>query len=249
MFENIYLDAPTYAYDMFYEEKYKEFSNIHFDVQFDISPFGMRKEFDYPLGLVVPSYEKNDKILSIGAMNCMLSVYLSNYIDNFYAIDNNPDFLKREWIYSYITSWGMKYDWSNTVSLQHMTATNLKFGNDFFDKIISISVFEHILPHQDRLKAFQEMRRVLKPGGQIFLTIEFNTDNYMVLAPSVSGSIFSLEYLLDIVDQSGLQIVNDLNYLVNWDELKEKSRYANWFIHLEERNELFCPAYILLTKK
>ena len=43
---------------------------------------------------------------------------------------------------------------------------DMPYGDDYFDTVMLISILEHIKPHeQDR--AMQEIRRVLKPGGQL----------------------------------------------------------------------------------
>lgn len=50
-------------------------------------------------------------------------------------------------------------------------ALDLKFENDFFDKIYSIAVFHHIPSFKLRLKFLEEAKRVLKPNGKIILTV------------------------------------------------------------------------------
>ena len=56
-------------------------------------------------------------------------------------------------------------------SLLVADAVSLPFQDKSFDWIISVAAYHHILDKQGRLQAFQELRRVLKPGGQVFLTV------------------------------------------------------------------------------
>ena len=48
--------------------------------------------------------------------------------------------------------------------LVEASVTNAPFGNESFDGIVEACVFQHLTKH-DRELAFQEVRRLLKPGG------------------------------------------------------------------------------------
>jgi ubiquinone/menaquinone biosynthesis C-methylase UbiE len=56
-------------------------------------------------------------------------------------------------------------------SLLVADAGRLPFQDKSFDYIISVAAHHHILDKQGRLQAFRELRRVLKPGGEVFLTV------------------------------------------------------------------------------
>ena len=46
---------------------------------------------------------------------------------------------------------------------------SLSFDDNIFDKVITISVLEHIYPEQDGdSQALTEIKRVLKPEGKVF---------------------------------------------------------------------------------
>ena len=47
---------------------------------------------------------------------------------------------------------------------------NLPFGSQNFDWVISIAAFHHLLDKKSQQKFLSESHRVLKPGGQIFIT-------------------------------------------------------------------------------
>lgn len=50
--------------------------------------------------------------------------------------------------------------------LQNGSVLCMPYNNDFFDTVLLISILEHLKP-SEQLQAFQEIHRVLKPGGQV----------------------------------------------------------------------------------
>jgi ubiquinone/menaquinone biosynthesis C-methylase UbiE len=50
--------------------------------------------------------------------------------------------------------------------LQNGSVLSMPYENDFFDTILLISILEHLKP-SELVKAFEEIRRVLKPKGQV----------------------------------------------------------------------------------
>lgn len=55
----------------------------------------------------------------------------------------------------------------HTVRLWEMDASALRFSTDAFDAVVTSHSFEHFL---DPLRVLLEVRRVLRPGGRLFLT-------------------------------------------------------------------------------
>jgi len=49
--------------------------------------------------------------------------------------------------------------------LQNGSVLSMPYPDDFFDTVLLISILEHLKP-SEQIQAFQEVRRVLKPGGQ-----------------------------------------------------------------------------------
>ena len=57
------------------------------------------------------------------------------------------------------------------VNLQEADARQLPYANDFFDFAIAIAVYHHIEDKEGRMQALKELYRVLKPGGEAFITV------------------------------------------------------------------------------
>jgi tRNA (uracil-5-)-methyltransferase TRM9 len=57
------------------------------------------------------------------------------------------------------------------VTLVLADALSLPFADDSFDWAISVATYHHIRGRMEREKAFEELRRVLKPKGEVFVTV------------------------------------------------------------------------------
>jgi tRNA (uracil-5-)-methyltransferase TRM9 len=57
------------------------------------------------------------------------------------------------------------------VNLQVADARHLPFANKSFDFAIAVATYHHLKGHEDQLAALLELKRVLKPGGQAFVTV------------------------------------------------------------------------------
>jgi ubiquinone/menaquinone biosynthesis C-methylase UbiE len=120
-----------------------------------INFFPFYKGFIYLKLRPIVKYLKNKVVLEIGCGEGDLSEFVSRYAKKVYAMDLNPLVLevvkKRENI-EYVVG----------------DATKMEFPDNSFDFIIASEVLEHI--EEDR-KVLKEMKRVLKKGGKIFITV------------------------------------------------------------------------------
>jgi tRNA (uracil-5-)-methyltransferase TRM9 len=57
------------------------------------------------------------------------------------------------------------------VELKEADARKIPYTDDFFDFAIAIAVYHHIEHKDGRLKTLKELYRVLKPGGEAFITV------------------------------------------------------------------------------
>ena len=57
------------------------------------------------------------------------------------------------------------------VNLAIADALSLPFSDDSFDWAISVAAYHHIKGQGERGRAFMELKRILKPGGEAFLTV------------------------------------------------------------------------------
>lgn len=60
-------------------------------------------------------------------------------------------------------------------------ARNMPFSDNTFDKVLSISVIEHVNPEEDGdLRTLKEIYRVLKSGGELLLTVPYKSKSNIV---------------------------------------------------------------------
>ena len=100
----------------------------------------------------------------------------------------------------------------HVVKLMVMDAENMAFEDDSFDKVVAMYVAS-VVPDPGRM--VDEMRRVCKPGGQIFMVNHFHSSNPILggverlLAPLSKQLGFRPDFPLDrFLGQTGLDAMN-----------------------------------------
>jgi len=98
---------------------------------------------------------------------------------------------------------------------------HLPFRDEMFDNVISIATYHHLKTRWERTAALQELKRVLKPGGEAFITVwnhgqpRFWLSKQDVLVPWKTKEkvlyryyhLFSYYELVNLVRQSGFNIL------------------------------------------
>lgn len=158
------------------------------------------------------SIAMNNKVLDIGCGNGRNMLY-RNYELDMYGIDNCQEFVK--------------LCHSKYLNVKYSDMTYLPYSDNFFDNIICIASFHHLYTHERRVSALQEMKRVLKNGGEICLSVwsknqpaktrvvfEKYGDNIVKWCDSKTGVqydryyyIFEINELCDLFDLCGLKLV------------------------------------------
>ncbi|NLL89577.1 MAG: class I SAM-dependent methyltransferase [Dehalococcoidales bacterium] len=105
---------------------------------------------------------KQGKLLNLG---CGHGADFLAFRDNFdlYGVDFSSGMLKQAQKYAA----KFKYD----VSLVEADICCLPFADSTFDWAIAVATYHHVKGKEERLKALIELRRVLKPGAEAFITV------------------------------------------------------------------------------
>lgn len=105
---------------------------------------------------------RRGRILEVGCGNCRNLLYFSYNDFDCYGIDFSRNML------SMAEKYCRKHDLN--VKLKHGMATEIPFQERSFDYVIVMSMLHH-LNEEDRTKALQEVKRVLKSGGKAVITV------------------------------------------------------------------------------
>ena len=121
-------------------------------------------------------FQATDVVLDTGAMHTHLCVYIAARVRQIVATDNfywaKRSYVKEEGLPS-PEEWIAEVEAAGDGKLRAESADlmDLQYADAAFDKVICVSTIEHVL---DDAKAMREMARVLKPGGRLVMTTEFN---------------------------------------------------------------------------
>jgi tRNA (uracil-5-)-methyltransferase TRM9 len=105
--------------------------------------------------------------------------------------------------------------------LKQADARELPYPDGFFDYAIAVASIHHIEGEEGRLKALEELKRVLKPGGEAFITVwnkwqpKFWFKGKDTLVPWKTGDkvlqryyhLFSYGELVKLAQKAGFEVV------------------------------------------
>ena len=80
-----------------------------------------------------------------------------------YGADSSSEMIK------YARKYASKFNFS--VNLTVADVRHLPYPDETFDHAISVATYHHIKGEAERLKALVELKRVLRPGGEAFITV------------------------------------------------------------------------------
>jgi SAM-dependent methyltransferase len=121
-----------------------------------------------------------------------------------YGIDSSKEMLRLAVKYS------QKFEFP--VSLTQADACYLPFADESFDRAISVATYHHIRSDAERKLAMDELRRVLKPGGEAFITVWnhwqprfwFNRKETAVPWKTKAATLYRYYYLFSYPELEGL---------------------------------------------
>ena len=102
------------------------------------------------------------KLLNLG---CAHGPDFLPFIDGFdlYGVDFSPEMLK------FAQKYSKKFNFAVDLSLADVS--HLPYPDQTFDWAISVATYHHIKGEEKKRAALTELRRVLKPGGEAFITV------------------------------------------------------------------------------
>jgi SAM-dependent methyltransferase len=129
---------------------------------------------------------------------------------------------------------------------QHMNALDLRYEDESFDGVFSSSSVEHFGDVAAVRRAFEEMHRVLRPGGVVALSTEYRVAGEGSLPGTLLFDAYELESLwqglFELVEPLDLELSRETqSVIVDFDEAAADVRAGrDWsrYPHLVLRHEL-----------
>lgn len=104
----------------------------------------------------------------------------------------------------------------------YMDGRKLEFDADRLNFAFSFFSIEHFGGHEAAARALREMERVVRPGGAVVVTTE------VILNGASYPELFHPSGLLpDLIGRTGFVLVDELNYTLTTDTLRNALNYRN----------------------
>lgn len=131
--------------------------NLQEDYNLTAESFSATRDRMWPeLKFMFDYSKKNEKVLDLGCGNGRFSKYLQE-----------TDYTGADFSEKMIEQAKKRFPDKKFIVADVL---NLPFEDNYFDKIYSVAMIHQIPSHKYRLEALIEIKRTLKPNGQIFLT-------------------------------------------------------------------------------
>ncbi|KKP27208.1 MAG: hypothetical protein UR15_C0037G0002 [Parcubacteria group bacterium GW2011_GWA2_31_28] len=139
---------------------------LHYDFYLKARKGNIFERIYHPLNvkLLTKHITNKGKILDLGCGSGLFTIPLAKKGCNVVACDITEESLKQ------LKRYAKKEDVEDKITIVHGDATKLKFRNNEFDKITMFFILEH-LNKNERIKALKEVRRILKPGGLLYIAV------------------------------------------------------------------------------
>ena len=158
---------------------------IHFPAPAIIGRFldsDLRRKLQSPDAIIKRSgIKKNMQVLEIGCGSGAFTTFVARAIGKkgkVYALDIQQEMLDQ--LKAKLLS--KQNSNINNVELVNSSAYKIPFKNNIFDLVYMVSVFQEI---PDGMKAFDEIKRVLKPGGLLAISEFFTDPDYPLRSTTV----------------------------------------------------------------
>tara|TARA_B100000945_G_C20185168_1_gene504236 strand:+ start:71 stop:688 length:618 start_codon:yes stop_codon:yes gene_type:complete len=108
--------------------------------------------------------------------------------------------------------------------------TDIKLDSNIADGIICIAVFHHLSTEEHRIEALKEMKRLLKPGGKILLSV------WALEQPEKTRRTFNHYGNNIVIWNSYGKVYERYYYIFKIDEIKRLFKYAGLMLINHETN-------------
>jgi SAM-dependent methyltransferase len=185
-----------------------------------VGPFGFQtnnttRAFEYPWAFEALRAEPGQRVLEIGGGLSGFQFVLDKAGCEVVNADPGDSFHTTGWPVTPATMQRLNSAVGTDVTLLNSYVEDAHFPADHFDRVVSVSVFEHV-PEEALAPLLREVHRILKPGGLMVATVDLflDVEPFTSARENVYGHNVSVRWL---VETSGLTLVHgDTNQLYGY---------------------------------
>ncbi|MBS1492654.1 MAG: methyltransferase domain-containing protein [Bacteroidetes bacterium] len=203
------------------------FKSIHF-INVFVKKINACRKVEINCILSGASLKKSDNVLDIGSGDGYWTNYFSKKCGTIVGIEPYQEHLR------------IAQNKYTGIKFVAESAEALSFKSESFDKVISVCVFEHLY---NDVTAFEEMYRVLKPGGILAATVDslnskYISDDYKKkhIQDCYCAQLYDVDGIIMKLEKTGFKNVQ-ANYIIG-------SRFGILYEKLSEKFGIF--AYLTL---
>ncbi|MCX9009865.1 MAG: methyltransferase domain-containing protein [Candidatus Methanoperedens sp.] len=162
------------------------------------------------------SVERGHRVLDLGCGTATLTIMIKKTYPEAEVVGLDIDPRILEIARSKIADAGVD------IKLDEGSAVELPYPDGYFDRVVS-SLFIHHLAHEDKIRAFEEIFRVLKPGG------EFHVADFGKPHNAVMWLVSLLMRWFEEVSDNIKGLLPEMFRQAGFEQIEETARYTTIF--------------------
>ena len=162
-------------------QAYTEVVSRKLGAQLDSLPFGIRlnhRPWECNQTMEHGGFASTHSVLDVGALHTYFGLYVADFAGSVHVTDNfywaAREYNREHKLQSPVEWCQMMAEADPRVTAGEADIQDLPFESASFDRVVCVSTIEHVI---DDKAGIREMLRVLKPGGSVLLTTEYNHDH------------------------------------------------------------------------
>jgi len=199
---------------------------------FAFQPNNDTRTVEYPWAFEALQVRRGMRVLDIGGSLAGFQFVLGMEGCEVINVDPGEESRGRGWQVSEEVFAKLNRAFGTNVVLKKCFLQDAQLPDDYFDRVVSISVLEHV-PEDDIAAIFAEIRRVLKPGGLVVLTLDLflNVKPFSEADRNEYGKNIDVRWL---VENSGMELIHgepaELYGFAEFDAAAIKAKQDEYYV-------------------
>jgi 2-polyprenyl-3-methyl-5-hydroxy-6-metoxy-1,4-benzoquinol methylase len=211
---------------------------------FSFQPNNDTRGLEYPWAFEALGPRKGMRVLDVGGSLAGLQFVLDRGGCEVVNVDPGEESRGRGWPVSEETFRRLNHAFGTRVTLKKCFLQDAGLAAESFDRVVSISVLEHV-PENDIESILLEARRLLKPGGLMVLTLDLflNVKPFAEAVSNEYGHNVSARWMME---KSGMELVHGTRAELNgFDEFDVEAICANQELYVSTKYPVMAQTMVL----